>query len=89
MPGYVGVTDFDWFNFLAAQPGIEEVNFWKPGGTQGFAAVPPGAPFLFKLHAPRNVADAASDREVPESSTFTPGLLDRLHRDRRPLLLRA
>lgn len=55
MFAYVGVTDFDWFTYLAGQPGIEEVNFWKPGGTQGFAAIPPGAPFLFKLHAPRNV----------------------------------
>jgi putative restriction endonuclease len=55
MLAYVGVTDFDWFTFLSSQPGIEEVNFWKPGGQQGFGAVPVGAPFLFKLHSPRNV----------------------------------
>lgn len=54
MLAYVGVTDFDWFTFLSRQPGVEEVNFWKPGGQQRFAALPPGGPFLFKLHSPRN-----------------------------------
>jgi putative restriction endonuclease len=54
MRAYVGVTDYDWYSFLASQPGVEEVNFWKPGGEQGFSAVPTGGPFLFKLHAPRN-----------------------------------
>jgi putative restriction endonuclease len=53
--GYVGITDFDWFTFLSNQPGVDEVNFWKPGGQQGFSALAPGAPFLFKLHSPRNV----------------------------------
>jgi putative restriction endonuclease len=51
---FIGVTDYDWYRFLAAQPGIDEVNFWKPGGQQNFAALHPGEPFLFKLHAPRN-----------------------------------
>jgi putative restriction endonuclease len=54
MNGYVGVTDFDWFTHLSSQPGIDEVNFWKPGGQQGFGALRPGELFLFKLHAPRN-----------------------------------
>jgi putative restriction endonuclease len=54
MLAYVGVTDYDWFTFLSRQPGLEEVNFWKPGGQQRFAALPPGGPFLFKLHSPRN-----------------------------------
>jgi putative restriction endonuclease len=31
MKGFVGVTDNDWFVFLAQQPGIDEVNFWQPG----------------------------------------------------------
>jgi putative restriction endonuclease len=26
---YVGITDYDWFSFLAAQPGVDEVNFWQ------------------------------------------------------------
>ena len=48
---WVGVTDNDWFRFLAArQP--DEVNFWRPGGNRRFQAIPVGAPFLFKLHSP-------------------------------------
>lgn len=54
MLAYVGVTDYDWFTFLSGQPELEEVNFWKPGGQQRFVALPPGGPFLFKLHSPRN-----------------------------------
>jgi putative restriction endonuclease len=54
MDAYIGVTDFDWYRTLIAQPGIDEVNFWKPGGEQTFAALPAGGLFLFKLHAPRN-----------------------------------
>jgi len=27
---YVGITDYDWFRFLSALPGIDEVNFWQP-----------------------------------------------------------
>jgi hypothetical protein len=29
---FVGVTDNDWFNFLAGLPGTDEVNFWQPSG---------------------------------------------------------
>lgn len=50
---YIGVTDNEWFRFLAAhQP--DELNFWQPGGRQVFRAIEPGAPFLFKLHSPLN-----------------------------------
>ena len=55
MDAFVGVTDYDWYRCLSSQQGIDEVNFWKPGGQQGFAALRPGELFLFKLHAPRNV----------------------------------
>lgn len=52
MKFYVGVTDNEWFRFLAEhQP--DEVNFWRPGGGS-FRAIRPGAPFLFKLHSPLN-----------------------------------
>jgi putative restriction endonuclease len=51
---YVAVTDKDWFEFLSQQPGIDEVNFWKPGGGTGFNALSLGAPLLFKLHWPDN-----------------------------------
>ena len=50
---FVGVTNNDWFDFLSArQP--DEVNFWRPRSQSGFRAIPVGAPFLFKLHAPLN-----------------------------------
>jgi len=48
---YVGMTDNDWFHFLAEQK-PDEVNFWRPGGKQSFAVLTPGDPFLFKLHSP-------------------------------------
>lgn len=51
---FVGVTDYDWFRFLAGRPDIDEVNFWQPSGSVGFRAIQPGEPFLFKLHSPRN-----------------------------------
>jgi len=51
---FVGVTDNEWFAFLAKLPGIDEVNFWQPGGTHLFEALEPTEPFLFKLHAPYN-----------------------------------
>jgi len=52
MDFFVGVTDNNWFRFLAERR-PDEVNFWRPSG-MGFQRVPVGAPFLFKLHAPEN-----------------------------------
>jgi putative restriction endonuclease len=49
----VAVTDNEWYRFLAAQL-PDEVNFWRPGGGTRVRALQPGAPFLFKLHAPLN-----------------------------------
>lgn len=51
---WVGVTDNDWFRFLAARPDLDEVNFWQPSGSRTFRALAPGEPFLFKLHSPLN-----------------------------------
>jgi putative restriction endonuclease len=51
---YVGITDFDWFSFLSRSVPLDEVNFWRPSPGQGFRALDPGGPFLFKLHSPRN-----------------------------------
>lgn len=48
-------TDLDWFDYLAAQPDIDEVNFWQPSGAMNFSAIRPGELFLFKLKSPRNV----------------------------------
>jgi putative restriction endonuclease len=51
---YVGVTDNDWYHFLSQLPGVDEVNFWQPGGKQRFQSLSPGELFLFKLHSPLN-----------------------------------
>jgi putative restriction endonuclease len=51
---YVGVTDRDWFEFLQARPGLDEVNFWQPSGNRKFGALTAGDVFLFKLHYPAN-----------------------------------
>lgn len=49
---FVGVTDYEWFTYLAEnQP--DEVNFWRPSSTR-FAALSRGEPFLFKLKSPIN-----------------------------------
>ncbi len=47
-------TDLDWFDYLTAQPEIDEVNFWQPSGHANFGAIGEGELFLFKLKAPRN-----------------------------------
>ena len=51
MKFYVGVTDGDWFNFLAHQE-PEAVNFWRPKSTTSFRAIREGAPLLFKYKYP-------------------------------------
>lgn len=48
------MTDYEWFRELAGTPGIEEVNFWQPGGNRPFRLLSEGELFLFKLHSPRN-----------------------------------
>jgi putative restriction endonuclease len=53
MKFYIGVTDDNWFQYLAkVQP--DELNFWQPGGKQSFKAIQPSDLFLFKLHSPNN-----------------------------------
>jgi putative restriction endonuclease len=51
---YAAVTDGDWYRFLAARPGLPEVNFWRPRGRHSFRALEPGEPFFFKSHHPHN-----------------------------------
>lgn len=53
MRAFVGVTDWSWYQFLAARPSLTEVNFWRPSG-RGFGAIGTGEPFLFKTHSPHN-----------------------------------
>jgi putative restriction endonuclease len=55
MNAYVAVTDRDWFDFLAAQDGVDEVNFWQPNPWGGrFGVLKRGEPLLFKLKRPVN-----------------------------------
>ncbi|MFX0204364.1 MAG: HNH endonuclease [Candidatus Hodarchaeota archaeon] len=54
MKGYIGVTDNDWYKFLASLPDVDEVNFWQPGGGSHFKVLKTGEPFFFKLHSPLN-----------------------------------
>jgi putative restriction endonuclease len=51
---YVGITDGEWYNLLARQEHLDELNFWQPGGSHHFQALPAGGLFLFKLHSPDN-----------------------------------
>lgn len=51
MKAYVGVTDGEWYRFLSTRPGLNEVNFWRPGGGRGFRVLTPG---FFKTHYPHN-----------------------------------
>jgi putative restriction endonuclease len=51
---FVGITDFDWFKYLSGLPGIDEVNFWQPGGRQHFRTLSPSEPFFFKLPYPHH-----------------------------------
>jgi KAP family P-loop domain len=51
---YVGVTDNDWYRFLAARPEVTEVNFWQPSSGREFRVLAPGEPFFFKTHSPHN-----------------------------------
>lgn len=50
--GYIGLTDPDWYKFLAAQPRVDEVNFWQPHGNRAFRVLRQSDPFFFKLRAP-------------------------------------
>lgn len=51
---FVGITDEDWFELLGSQSGLDEANFWQPGGNRLFQALQPGELFLFKLHSPND-----------------------------------
>lgn len=50
---YVANTDNNWFDFLAAEQGLTEVNFWWPGET-AFRVLQQGEILAFRLKSPRN-----------------------------------
>lgn len=49
MTGTIALTDWNWFQFLSAEPRLDEVNFWRPSA-RSQTRLEPGTPFLFKLH---------------------------------------
>ena len=49
---YVYPTDREWYQFLAREQQVDEVNFWRPGGRQAFRQLKPGDLFLFRLGKP-------------------------------------
>jgi len=51
---YIYPTDRDWYRFLSNEAGVDEVNFWRPGGKQPFRQLQPGDLFLFRLGQPDN-----------------------------------
>ncbi len=50
---FVANTDNAWFDFLASEPNVNEVNFWWPG-EMAFRAIHPGELLVFRLKSPRN-----------------------------------
>ena len=53
MEYYIGNTDKQWYDFLKGRE-PEDINFWQPGGRQGFHIINTGAPFLLRLKSPIN-----------------------------------
>ena len=51
---YVYPTDEKWFRYLDARPGLDEVNFWQPGGNRAFTGLNSGELLLFRLKNPVN-----------------------------------
>ena len=50
----MGVTDGEWYRYLAGRADLTEVNFWRPGGGRRFGAIAEGELFFFKTHHPHN-----------------------------------
>ena len=63
---YAGVTDGEWYRYLAARLGLREVNFWPPSGGGRFGALSVGEPFFFKIdcHIGRPGRRDAHDRAL-------------------------
>lgn len=53
MKFWLGVTDNQWFSYLATAD-LDEVNFWQPSPKRPFVKAPVGMPFLFKLKKPNH-----------------------------------
>lgn len=65
---FVGVTNNEWFRFLA-ELAPDEANFWRPRSQMDFKAIKTGDVFLFKLHSP---LDFIAGGGVFQRHTFLP-----------------
>ncbi len=65
---FVGVTNNEWFRFLAERK-PDEVNFWRPRSQMNFKALQTGDVFLFKLHSPM---DFIAGGGIFQKHTFLP-----------------
>ena len=54
LKAYIANPDYHRYRHLARIDPPDEVNFWQPSGARAFRAIPPGAPFLFKLKKPHH-----------------------------------
>lgn len=64
---WVGLTDNDWFDVVSHVPGIDEVNFWKPGGGfKAFEAQQLGEQNIFELHSTQN--EERQKIEIPKET---------------------
>jgi len=50
---FIANTDNSWFDFLASEPALTEVNFWWPG-EMAFRAIQPGELLVFRLKGTSN-----------------------------------
>ncbi|MGD6964070.1 HNH endonuclease [Fictibacillus phosphorivorans] len=66
MKGYIGVTSREWFTYLSANEGINEVNFWRKN-TDKFNVLTNGEPFFFLV---KNDKGVKGERAVLGKATF-------------------
>lgn len=66
MKGYIGVTSREWFTYLSATEGINEVNFWHKN-TANFNVLTQGEPFFFLVKNERGVQ---GERTVLGKATY-------------------
>ena len=57
---WAGVTDNNWYSFLAER-GLDEVNFWRPSPGPYFTGLPAGTHFLETAVRQKLVTNAAKD----------------------------
>lgn len=66
MKGYVGVTSREWYQYLAANEIVGEINFWRKNTNQ-FKVLQQGEPFFFLV---KNEKGVKTEREVLGMAIF-------------------